>query len=47
VDFAVFFAATTAHSDHVGPIRQIDAELLLKRLAKLIAAHFLDQPCKG
>src|SRR5262249_24117981 len=46
VDFAVFFAASAAHSDHVGSIRQVDAEFFLKRFAKLIAAHFLDQLCK-
>src|SRR5215208_3897650 len=46
VDFAIFFAATAAHRDHVGPIRQVDAELFLERLAKLVAAHFLDQLSK-
>src|SRR5262249_36244311 len=46
VDFAVFFATTAAHCDHVGPIRQVEAELVLKRLTKLIASHLLDQLCK-
>src|SRR5213075_2171676 len=43
VNLAVFFAATTAHGDHVGPIRQVDAELFLKRVAKLFASHLLDE----
>src|SRR5215467_12047416 len=47
VDFAVFFAATAADSNHVGPILEIDGELFLECLAKLIAAHLLDQICKG
>src|SRR5262245_32449193 len=46
MDFAVLFAATAAHGDHVGPIRQIDAELFFERLAKFTTAHFLDEPCK-
>src|ERR1044071_7680971 len=46
VNFAVFFTATAADGDHIRPIREIDAELFLKRLAKLIAAHFLNQLCK-
>ena len=43
MDFAVFFAASAAHRDHVRPIRQVDAELFLKRLAKLSATHFLNK----
>src|SRR5215831_1361784 len=46
VDFAVFFAATAAHGDHIGPIRQINVELFFERLAKYATAHFLDEPCK-
>ena len=48
VDFAVFFAATAAHGDHVGPIRR-DRTLNFssKALAKLIASHLLDELCKG
>src|SRR5919109_2278214 len=47
VNLAVFFAATAPHGDHVGPIRQIDTELFLKRLAEFVAAHLFDEFCKG
>src|SRR3954471_11339694 len=47
MDSAVFFAATAAHRDHVGPVRQIDSELFLERLPKLVATHLLHQLCKS
>ena len=46
MDFAVFFAATAAHRDHVGSICQIDSEFFLKRVTKLIASHLLNELCK-
>src|SRR5689334_18199893 len=46
MDFAVFFAATAAHRDHVWPIRQVDLELLLESLSKFITTHFLHQLCE-
>ena len=47
MDFAIFFAATAAHGDHVRTVRQIDSEFFFERLAKFFAAHFLDELCKG
>ena len=38
-----FVAATPAHGDHVRAIGQVDVKLFFKRLAKLFAAHLLDQ----
>jgi hypothetical protein len=46
VDFAVFFAATAAHRDHVGPIREIHVEFLFEGSPKLIASHLLNELCK-
>src|SRR5207237_7345968 len=46
VNFAVFFAATTAHGDHVGPIREIHVEFLFEGSPKLIASHLLNELCK-
>ena len=34
VDFAVFFAATAAHGDHVGPIREIHVEFLFEGVSE-------------
>src|SRR5438128_7177684 len=47
VNLAIFLAATSAHGDHVRAGGQIDIEFFLKRFAKLVAAHLLDQPRKG
>ena len=46
VDFAVFFAATAAHGDHVGPISEIHIEFLFEGSPKLIASHLLNELCK-
>jgi hypothetical protein len=43
VDLAIFVATTPAHGDHVRAIGQVDVKLFFKRLAKLFAAHLLDQ----
>src|SRR5229473_907044 len=47
VNLAIFLAATSAHGDHVWAGGQIDVEFFLKRFAKLVAAHLLDEPRKG
>src|SRR6266536_6379392 len=46
MDFAVLFAATASHGDHVWAIRQVDIEFFLERFAEFIAAHFSDERCE-
>ena len=46
MDFAVLFAATASHGDHVWAICQVDIEFFLERFAELFAAHFSDERCK-
>src|SRR4029077_8531427 len=43
VDLTIFLAATSAHGDHVRAIGEIDVKFCLERLAKLLAAHLLNQ----